>query len=193
MPCSTPGLSRRFRPAFVCLESRTLLASVAVLGQDGVDLVGPDASQGPDGIQDLDLRLSGLTGTVEQIAVQAPGGFAWATAPDPAGAAFAEYFPSSSPGVGDLYLNPEVRSDLPAPGGTLPLGGSTGSLISLANGDVLTVTINYQGQSSPDIATAAVSGLVSATDPMAADARSGQCGECLSGSRPGSGRSPPVL
>ena len=88
--------------------------------------------------------------------------------PDPAGAAFAEYFPSSSPGVGDLYLNPEVRSDLPAPGGTLPLGGSTGSLISLANCDVLTVTINYQGQSSPDIATAAVSGLVSATDPMAA-------------------------
>ncbi len=90
-----------------------------------------------------------LPDTVEQIAVQAPGGFEWATAPDPTGAAFAEYFPSSTPGTGDLYLNPEVRSDLPPAGGTLPLGGSTGSLISLANGVVLTVTITYQGQSAP--------------------------------------------
>ena len=168
MPRSTPGKKRRFRPAIACLECRTLLASVVVLGQDGVDLVGPDASQGSDGIQDLHLSLSGLTGTVEQIAMQAPGGFEWATAPDPSGAAFAEYFASSGPGGGDLYLNPQVRSDLASPGGRLPLGGSTGSLISLANGDVLTVTIYYQGQASPDVATAAVSGLVSATDPMPA-------------------------
>ncbi len=41
-------------------------------------------------------------------------------------------------------------------------------MISLANGDVLTVTIDYQGQSSPDIVTATVSGLISATDPMPA-------------------------
>ena len=169
MPSSTPGLRRQFRPRVVYLECRTLLAAVAVLGQDGVDLVGPDASQGSDGIQDLHLRLSGLSGTVEEISVQAPGGFQWATSPDPTGAAFAEYFPSSSPGVGDLYLNPQVRSDQPAPGGTLPLGGSTGSLISLANGDVLTVKIDYQGQSSPDTVTTVVSGLVSATDPMPAE------------------------
>ncbi len=165
---STPGKRRRFRPALACLECRTLLASVVVLGQDGVDLVGPDASQGPDGIQDLHLSLSGLTGTVESVAVQAPGGFEWATAPDSTGAAFAEYFASSSPGSGDLYLSPQVRSDLAGPGGTLPLGGSTGSLISLTNGVVLTVSIYYQGQASADVATAAVSGLVSATDPMPA-------------------------
>jgi hypothetical protein len=168
MARSTPGVRRRFRPAIACLESRRLLASVTVLGQDGTDLVGPDASQGGDGIQDLHLGLSGLTGTVEQIAVQAPGGFEWATQPDPTGAALAEYFASSSPGAGDLYLNPQVRSDLPSPGGTLPLGGSTGSLISLSNGVVLTVTIDYQGQASPDTVNAAVSGLVSATDPMPA-------------------------
>ena len=103
-----------------------------------MDLVGPDASQGPDGIQDLHLRVTGLAGTVEQIRVQAAGGFEWATAPDPTGAALAEYFPSSSAGAGDLYLNPQIRSDLPSPGGTLPLGGSTGSLISLSNGMILT-------------------------------------------------------
>ena len=168
MARSTPGVRRRFHPAITCLESRTLLASVTSLGQDGVDLVGPDASQGSDGIEDLHLSLSGLAGTVEQIAVQAPGGFEWATAPDPTGAAFAEYFPSSTPGDGDLYMNPQIRSDLPAPRGTLPLGGSTGSLISLANGDTLTVTIDYQGQTSPDTVTAVVSGLISATDPMPA-------------------------
>ena len=37
----------------------------------------------------------------------------------------------------------------------------------------LTVTINYQGQTSPDIATVAVSNLVSATDPMPAVATPG--------------------
>ncbi len=162
----TPGVRRRFLPLITCLESRRLLAQVTSLGQDGVDLVGPNASQGPDGIQDLELGITGLTGTVEQIAVQAPGGFAWATAPDAAGAALAEYFPASSPGSGDLYLNPQVRSDLPAPGGTLPLGGSTGSLISLWNGMILTVTIDYQEQTAPETVTVPVSGLVSATDPM---------------------------
>ena len=34
----------------------------------------------------------------------------WATSLDPNGAAFCkEYFPSSAAGVGNLYLNPEVR------------------------------------------------------------------------------------
>ena len=58
-------------------------------------------------------------------------------------------------------------------GTTLPLGGSTGSLIQLANGMTLTVTINYQGQTSPDVATVVVSNLVSATDPMPAVATPG--------------------
>jgi len=149
------------------LESRRLLTAVVTcLGQDGHDLVGPDASQGPDGIQDLHLQLSGLSGTVQQIVIEAPGGFEWATAPDPTGAALAEYFPSSTPDQGDLYINPQVKSDLAVAGGSLPLGGSTGSLIGLANGVSLSVAIDYQGQTSPDIASVLVSGLVSPTDPM---------------------------
>ena len=53
---------------------------------------------------------------VAQIVVQAPGGFEWATEPNPTGAALAEFFPSTSPGQGDLYINPEVKSDLAAAG-----------------------------------------------------------------------------
>ncbi len=151
------------------LEGRFLLtAQVVCLGQDGHDLVGPDASQGSDGIQDLHLQFNDLGGAVASVAVQAPGGFAWATEPDPTGAALAEFFPGSTAGTGDLYLNPRVKSDLPPPGGSLPLGGSTGGLISLADGATLTVTITYQGQGSPDVVTVPVSNLVSATDPMPA-------------------------
>ena len=62
----------------------------------------------------------------------------------------------------------EVKSDLGPGGSALPLGGSTGSLIQLANGMTLTVTIDYQGQSNPDIVNVAVSNLISATDPMPA-------------------------
>ena len=156
-------------PRLIELEARQLLtATVISLGQDGQDLVGPNASQGPDGIQDLHLRLSNLSGPVASIAIRAPGGFAWATQPDPTGAALAEYFPSSTAGQGDLYLSPEVQSDLPPPGGSLPLGGSTGSLIQLANGVSLTVTIHYQSQTTPDVVSVAVANLVSATDPMPA-------------------------
>ena len=150
------------------LEARSLLAVVTSLGQDGHDVVGPDASQGPDGIQDLNLQLSGLAATVSQIVVQAPDGFEWATEPDAAGAALAEFFPSATSGQGDLYINPQVKSDLATAGTKLPLGGSTGSLIQLANGVNLTVTINYQGQTSPDVETVLVSGLTSATYPMPA-------------------------
>jgi hypothetical protein len=144
-----------------------LLTDLATcLGQDGHDLVGPDAAQGPDGIQDLHLQLSGLAGAVSQIVIDSPGGFEWATEPDPLGAALAEFFPASSPGQGDLYINPQVRSDLGPSGSSLPLGGSTGSLIQLANGAQIALTINYQGQSAPDMASATVSNLVSATLPM---------------------------
>ena len=138
-----PRRRRRYLPQITHLETRSLLAVVVTsLGQDGHDLVGPNASQGPDGIQDLHLQLSGLAAAVSQITVQAPGGFEWATTPDPSGYAFAEYFPSSTSGQGDLYINPQVNSDLASPGTTLPLGGSTGSLIQLANGMTLTVTID---------------------------------------------------
>ena len=167
MKFSTPGRRRRVVPQFTFLETRRLLsADVTCIGQDGQDLVGPDASQGPDGIQDLHLQISNLAAPIAQIVVQAPGGFEWATEPDPTGAALAEYFPSTTPGEGNLYINPEVKSNLAAAGSTLPLGGSTGSLIQLSNGVPLTVTIDYQGQVSPDIVNVDVSNLVSATDPI---------------------------
>ena len=49
-------------------------------------------------------------------------------------------------GQGDLYLNPQVNSDLAPAGESLPLGGSTGPLIDLTDGTALTLTIDYQGQ-----------------------------------------------
>ncbi len=137
------------------------------------------------------MQLSNLSGTVASIAIQAPGGFEWATEPDPTGAALAEYFPSSTSGQGDLYLNPEVKSDLPPPGGSLPLGGSTGSLIQLTNGVDLTVTIDYQGQTTPDVVTVPVSNLVSATDPMPATPIPGERGRHASRS-PTTGRTAPA-
>ncbi|MGO9466596.1 MAG: hypothetical protein ACLQVF_20840 [Isosphaeraceae bacterium] len=167
--CPNRPRRRRFLPQITQLENRlTLSATVTSLGQDGHDLVGPDASPGSDGIQDLHLQLSGLAGSISQITVNAPGGFQWQTAPDQTGAALAEYFPSTNPGQGDLFLNPQVKSDLPPPGGSLPLGGSTGSLIGLSNGTTLTVTIDYQGQASPETTTVQVTNLVSATDLMPA-------------------------
>jgi hypothetical protein len=164
-----PSRRRHYFPKLSLLEPRRLLtAAVTFIGQDGQDLVGPDASQGSDGIQDLHIHFSGLAGSVSQVVVKGPPGFEWATEPDPTGAALAEFFPSSTTGEGDLYINPQVESDLSSTGAALPLGGSTGSLIQLANGMPLNFTIDYSGQISPDTVTANVSNLVSATDPMPA-------------------------
>jgi hypothetical protein len=167
--CTAPGRKRRFFPDITHLESRSLLAVVVTFaGQNGQDLVGPDASQGSDGIQDLDLHLSNLPAPVSRIAIQAPGGFEWATAPDANGAALAEYFASSAAGQGDVYINPQVKSDLPPSGGTLPLGGSTGNLIQLSSGAKLTVTVAYQGQSSSDTVAVTIANLASGTLPVPA-------------------------
>ena len=55
---------------------------------------------------------------------------------------------------------PKSKSNLPPPGGSLPLGGSTGGLIGL------TVSVTYQGQSIPDTWTGTLTNLTSATDAM---------------------------
>ena len=108
---STPRRrTRRLIPDVRRLESRRLLAaSVTSLGQDGHDIVGPDASQGSDGIQDMHLQLTNLSGAVAEVDIQAPGGFAWRTEPDPTGAALAEYFPSAAAGQGDVYINSQIK------------------------------------------------------------------------------------
>ena len=136
-----------------CSRRRQLLSiSVRSLRQPGLDLVGPDASQGPDGIQDLDLQLSGISTQypLDHILVTPPGGasqagLAWETEPGANDYALAEFFPSAVQGSGDLYINPQVKSVAPLAGTGTPvsLGGSTGAPIQLQNGNSLTLTTNY--------------------------------------------------
>ncbi len=165
-----PRRRRCLVPLVTHLESRRLLAVTVVSdGQNGTDIVGPDASQGSDGTQDLRLTISGLTASVDHIVVQGPTGFEWASEPDPNGYALAEYF-VTSPSTDDVYINPQVKSDLPPPGGSLPLGGSTGSLIPLQDGNQLTFYIYYSGQTNyvtpaPTV-TLSSSNFTSATDPI---------------------------
>jgi hypothetical protein len=185
MISASPRRRRRIGPSIVQLESRRLLSfSVTSDRQDGHDFVGPDASQGDDGIVDLHLVLSGLSTTVlvNYISVSSFGiqnvqsengvtpPFQWATGLNPNGYAYAEYFQSStySPSA-DLYINPQIR-ELAAPAGTgtpVSLGGSTGLLGQLQNGDWLDVTLHYQDGTSAT-AEHQVGNLISATDPMPA-------------------------
>src|SRR5438132_2026554 len=98
MKRSHPRRRRRLVPSVTPLEARRLLAAVAPsLAQDGQDLVGPDASPGPDGIEDLHLPIADLTAPGTSIAMPAPGVFAGASQPAPTGAAMAEDFGSSTP------------------------------------------------------------------------------------------------
>ncbi|HEY2159225.1 MAG TPA: hypothetical protein VGH33_26595, partial [Isosphaeraceae bacterium] len=162
---------RAFRPRGDALESRRLLAvAVTSLGQDGVDLVGTGASPGPDGVQDLHLHLSGLTGgAIGSIVVQGPAGFQWAYGTNPGGAADAEFFATGNGQQGGLYLNPVVRSDLDANGN--PLGTSTGAAITLPSGSPLTVTVNYQGGSTAtDTGSVTIANLASPPAAMPAPA-----------------------
>ena len=153
-----PEGSRRRRclvPFLTILESRRMLAfSVTGASQDGMDIVGPNASPGPDGIQDLDLKLAGLSASyaVNYITVAPSGGvvtgsYPWETAPDTNGYSLAEFFQTpTNQTTGDLYINPQVNA-VAAPPGSGSLGGSTGtgSLVDLQNGDSLTVTVYYNG------------------------------------------------
>ena len=70
-----------------------------------------------------------------------------ATAPNPNGDALTEYFqPTPAATTADLYLNPQIRL-LAAPAGTgtpTSLGGSTGPLGQLQNGDWLDVSVSYE-------------------------------------------------
>jgi hypothetical protein len=173
-----PRRRRRLVPLVRHLESRRLL-SFSVTdspGQHGVDLVGPDAAQGSDGIQDLDLALSGLQTqyAVDHILVTSSGGtsqggLAWQTAPDTGGYSLAEFFrPAPQSSTGDLFINPQLRCVAPPAGTGTPvsLGGSTGSLVRLRNGNPLTVTVYYQNTSLTDSCTFTVRNLTSPTLSM---------------------------
>ena len=151
---------RNYRPTLVQLESRRLLTvAVTWIGQDGVDLVGTDASVGPDGVQDIHVQLSQLTGgTPRSILVQGPKGFQWAYGPNLTGAANAEFF-----APGDFYLNPTIRSNLDQNGN--PLGSSTGALVTLHNGNCLNLMVTYQ-DGSTDTGSVTVANLASPPLPM---------------------------
>lgn len=179
-----PRRRRRLVPSVVPLESRRLLTfSVTSALQDGSDYVGIDASQGSDGIQDLDISITNLTypfdpqaanppaAQLTYIDVTSPNGFHWQTTPDSSGYAFAEFIANPDSYQGHLYINPEVKSTIP------PSGGSTGTLIQLVNGDPLTITVNYTtGGTSPQSyseqqiiipeSTSNTYHITSATDPV---------------------------
>ena len=70
-----------FHPALDFLETRRLLALSVSLGTNIVDIVGQDASPGPDGTEDIDLHLENLNinaSGISAILIQGPSGFRWA-------------------------------------------------------------------------------------------------------------------
>jgi Fibronectin type III domain len=185
-----PRRRRRLTPSVDLLESRRLLSFVVTsYGQDApqYDLAGPDASQGNSGIVNIHLALSGLSypdWSYITVQVQGQPGFKWESAPNPNGNAagdpggynsangyaFAEWIQNPSDKFdGDLFIDPEVRSDLPPPGGSLPLGGSTGTLLTgLTASATLVVTVYYEtpGETPDTYTLNGIAGFVSATDPM---------------------------
>ncbi len=145
-----------FLPSPIELESWCLLnVSVDWERQDGVDLVGPTASVGPDGVQDIHLHLSslktsinGYNATLLSILVQGPSGFEceyeYQNNTVPSGWANAEFFyPATNPtdhSQGDLFINPTVDSAVN--------GSSTGTPTTLQNGNVLNLTVTYSAAGS---------------------------------------------
>jgi hypothetical protein len=79
-------------------------------GQDGQDLTGPGPSVGPDGLQDVHIRLSGLTAkaAVKAIRVEGPGAMRWESGNNPRLFANAELVrDAKNPSLGDLYFQPD--------------------------------------------------------------------------------------
>lgn len=151
--------SRSQRMSLTCLEleARRLLAVTATyVGQsNSVDLVGVDAAVGSDSVRDLEITLNGLPPasalrTVRSIKLTGPSGFAWEYGANLAGSANAEFFRSANGLSGSLFINPTIRSNLDVNG--VPLGSSTGGLITLANGAALAIKVEYayDGQTPTD-------------------------------------------
>jgi hypothetical protein len=149
MISNDPRRRRSLIPSADLLESRRLLSFLVTSYGQGApqyDLAGPDASQGNGGIVNIHLALSGLShADWSYITVQGPTGFKWEGAPnpnspaDPAGYssangyAFAEWIPNSAnPENGDLFIDPEVRSDLPPPVNLGNIAGSSTTYVNVA-------------------------------------------------------------
>jgi hypothetical protein len=84
------------------------------LGQDGQDWTGPGPSVGPDGFQDIHIRLSRLTAgvTIKAIRVEGPGGMHWESGNNPRLLSNAELIrDANDQSLGDLFLQPERDLD----------------------------------------------------------------------------------
>jgi hypothetical protein len=95
--------------------------------QNGQDFVGTGPDVGPDGFQDLDLRLTGLSPTVgiTSLVVAGPAGPTWAFGSNPGGLSNASLIRNpSDPTQGDLYIQP--TGDLQGQKLTLSLSYDTG-------------------------------------------------------------------
>src|SRR5271157_5325087 len=102
--------------------------------QEGVDLTGPDAAVGPDGILDDEVVLSNLSNfPINYVTIMGPegSGLAWESNLNPDGFAHAEMFraPNDST-TGKVYFNPFVIK-------------SDGTRVDLLNSQSLTVTVHY--------------------------------------------------
>lgn len=78
-------------------------------GQDRHDRVGPGPSVGPDGIQDVRIRLTGVSTRVEIRSMHVEGGGGkWESGTNPQLLPGAEFWPDpKKPGEGDLFIQPE--------------------------------------------------------------------------------------
>src|SRR4051794_31406580 len=77
------------------------------VGQDRQDRVGSGPSVGPDGLQDVRIRLTGVSSKVQvkAIRVEGTGGTKWESGANPELLPTAEYWPDPrKPGEGDLFL-----------------------------------------------------------------------------------------
>ena len=100
--------------------------------QEGVDLTGPTAAVGPDGVVDDEVVLSNLSNfAINYVTITGPAGFAWETNLNPDGYAHAEMFraPNDST-TAKVYFNPYIIK-------------SDGTRVDLQDSQSLTVTVHY--------------------------------------------------
>lgn len=100
--------SRRRFPRFEALEGRLALSGLSGtwLGQDGQDLVGGSSQVGGNGIQDMHVRVDGLTPgvAVEAVRVEGLGGGTWQSGG--ATGEWAAVFLRTSPTSGSVFFEP---------------------------------------------------------------------------------------
>ncbi|MDG3005554.1 hypothetical protein [Paludisphaera mucosa] len=136
------------------LRTAAAAMKVAWLGQDGRDAVGAGPGVGPDGIQDVRLRLAGVSKSagIKAIRIDGPGGARWESHANPEMLPACEYRGDpAKPGEGDLFFQP--ARDLAA-------GKPLAIRILYANdtGDRATVAVGRfdPARKTPDVAAPAV-------------------------------------